>query len=180
MDAEDPFARLADEARAGEARRERVEAAWLRQRATEDATVAGTLVDLAEQARPVAVRSASGRTYRGVVTAVGADFAVVRTGSAGDAWVRAEAIVAVRPEQGLRAREASGARPAPVTTRLVEALAVEAEQRPRVVLVPASGGDAIAGTLRSVGTDVVTVEPDGDRSPWFVRLASIAEVIVRG
>ena len=46
--------------------------------------------------------------------------------------------------------------------RLIEVLAELAAERARVLLVSADGRDAVAGELRAVGYDVVTVRTDGD------------------
>jgi ribosome maturation factor RimP len=66
-----------------------------------------------------------------------------------------------------------------VTTelRLVEVLSELAGERARVVLVPVDGADAVAGELRAVGRDVVTVRTDGDPPAIaYVPLRSVAEV----
>ena len=65
---------------------------------------------------------------------------------------------------------------------LAEALAVLAEERPRVLLVTVAGtGEGaeggVAGELRAVGRDVVSIRLDGARPPHvYVPVANLAEV----
>lgn len=171
----DPYAALADESRAADAAQRRTQTRWLHQQLAEEATLAGTLVDLAESGSLVSVRSRSGRQYRGSVQSVGADFAVV-----GDAWIRLDAIVAVRSDPTRRADTAAGERAPVLTTRLGHALADIAADRPTIVVVPVSG-EPIRGELRAVGLDVMTLTLDGDpRGRCYVALDAVAEVVVAG
>jgi hypothetical protein len=168
----DAFDELADEARATDAVRRRSQARWLRRQATEEATLAGVLVDLSERGDVVSLRSASGRTHRGPVSFVGGDHVVVGH----DVWVRSAAIVAVR----FTGDVATGDRVPVRDTRLVESLAELAPDRPAVVVV-AFDGSSIRGELVGVGADVVTLVLDGDRSQRCVVVVdTIAEVIVTG
>jgi hypothetical protein len=174
----DPFAELADEARAAEARRALVQSRWLRAQAAEEASLAGVLVDLCEAGVAVSLRSRSGRTHRGTVSSVGGDFVAV-----GDALVRLDAVVAVRTDtvagasSGDRATTAARAR----DVRLADVLADLAGARRSVVVVPASAADdALRGEVDAVGIDVVTLLLDGDapRTRCYVPLEAIAEVLV--
>jgi hypothetical protein len=171
----DPYAALADESRAADAAQRRAQTRWLHQQLAEEATLASTLVDLAESGSLVSVRSRSGRQYRGAVQSVGGDFAVV-----GDAWIRLDAIVAVRSDPTRRAGAAAGERASTRPTRLVDALADIAPDRPTIVVVPV-GGEPLRGELRAVGLDVVTLTLDGDPdSRCYVALDALAEVLVAG
>jgi hypothetical protein len=168
----DAFDELADESRAADAVRRRTHARWLRQQAAEEATLVGVLVDLAERGDPVSLRSASGRTHRGVVSFVGGDHVVV-----GEAVrVRFAAVVAVRFAGEL----ASGDRAAVRDTLLVESLSDLAPDRPAIVVVTFDG-TSMRGELVGAGADVISLVLDGDRSErCVVAVDAIAEVIVVG
>src|SRR4051812_21674722 len=72
------LARLLADAAADAAVSDRSQGRVLRQVAEEEATFVGVCVDLAERGVGVVIRTASGRSHRGVVVAVGRDFLVVR------------------------------------------------------------------------------------------------------
>lgn len=152
----DPFTELADEAAAADAAGERARTRWLRQQAAEEATLAGTLLDLAESGATAAVQTASGRVHRGHVSRVGADFVAVD-----DTWIRFASIVTIRPSG--RHRDGGAPRAAVHATRFNEALGERAPERPSVVVGTATG-EALRGTLVAVGVDVLTLTlaPDGD------------------
>ena len=60
---------------------------------------------------------------------------------------------------------------------VAEALGVLAEDRPRVLVVTMADADGVAGELRAVGTDVLTLRMDGVGRPTaYVPIPSIAEV----
>ena len=174
MAGRDPLVELLDEGRACEEAAARARARAVGRQAEEGAHLAGTLVDLAERRTMVAVRTDTGRTHHGIVLAVGADHLRLRAESGGEPLVRLSSIVSVR----LRAGDAGPARGerAPVDDqRLLEALGRVVEERPRVTLV-VRGGEVLAGRLRSVGTDVVSVELDGDAGAGlYVAGAAITE-----
>jgi hypothetical protein len=150
----DELLRLLDDARADEGARARARERALRQAAEEGATLAGHLLDLAEQGRPVRVRTAALRIHVGPVRMVGRDFVAVA-----DALVRFDAIASIRPDVGEDSPVAAGDRAAS-DLHLLEALARLSEGRPRIALVTAGGG-VVAGELRAVGADVVTIRLDG-------------------
>jgi hypothetical protein len=142
----------------------------LRLQAEEEATLAGLLVDAAERGEPVVVMVQGGRTHRGQVAAVGADYVAVRSGRGRLAFVALGAVGAVRAS----GPPASGARPAG-TTDLVDVLARLAEDRPRVQVVTA--GEVLNGELVAVGHDVATLRLDNAEPPLaYVALASVSEV----
>ncbi len=150
---------------------------WLRQMAAEDGTFDGMLVDLAEQGRAVVVRSCTGRSHRGAIRAVGTDFCIV-AGSHGQVLVARAAIDAVRVEPG-------GDRPTPLGDRTVEleadlvtAIAGLAGERRRVQVVTV-GGESLAGELRTVNLDSLSVRLDGDGAVAVVPAGSVAEVGLR-
>ena len=174
------LARWTGEERADEAARSRMRERWLRRQAEEDARFAGVLLDLSEAGAGVAMRTAAGRTVHGQIVAVANDFCVVR--HAGMATFLAfSAVATVRPEPGFRAGDAASGRAAPVAATLGEVLAGLAGDRPRVRVVLEGGGDAVAGELRSVGADVVTLRLDGGAdSPVYLPLAAVREVTLLG
>lgn len=174
------LARWTGDTRAGEAAESRMRERWLRRQAEEDARFAGVLLDLSEGDAAVAVRTTTGRTLHGRLAAVARDFCVVR--HAGLATFLAfAAIASVRPEPGHRAGEAASQRAAPVSAGLGEALAGLAGERPRVRIAVEGGSDALAGELRSVGADVVTLRLDGlQGGSVYVPLAAVREVTLLG
>lgn len=169
----DELLRLLDDARADERGDARARERHLRHVAEEGAHLDGTLVDLAEHGTSVTVRTTSGRSHHGQVLLVGADFCVV-----GEAWIARRAITTVRLDPAQRHEPAVGNRPT-VDLLLVEALARIAFERPRVAVVT-DGGELVAGELRSVGADVVTLRLDGDQGTCYVSASAIGEVLRSG
>ena len=83
-----------------EAARARSRRRWLENAATEEATLGGVLLDLAERRRPVIVRTLAGHRVAGPIIAVGADFVGVADSRLGDtlmpttrSWSRRENLV---------------------------------------------------------------------------------------
>lgn len=178
MQPSDPLVELLDDVRAGDRGAARVRERWLQRQAEEEATLAGTLLDLAERSATVAVRTTAGRVVQGAVVAVGTDFVVVRAVDRRDVCVRLAVVATVRPQVGERHVAAAGDRPAPLDLLLVEVLAGLAPDHPRVALVT-GGGELIAGELRAVGADVVTLRLDGDRrSLCYVAASAVGEAVI--
>lgn len=206
----DPAAQLerwAAEARVDEAARQRTRERWLRQQAEEGGTLAGVLCDLAERGTPVAVRTRAGHQHRGRVQAVGEDFVAVAAGPVGPpgasgpvdpsgavgsagpwgaagsvgpvAFVALAAVSAVQVEAGLA--PPTGDRAPRPGARLANVLAGVAAEREQVLIVTAGHSDPIAGSLRSVGRDLVVVRLAGrEPATAYVPLAAVAEVVVGG
>lgn len=159
------------EQRADAAAASRSRERWLRQAADEEARLAGVLLDLAERADTVVVQGVAARTHRGRVRAVGEDFLALRTGGA-DVLVPFDAVVAVRPE----GRPIEGAdRAQALDLGLAEALAALAGDRRRVLVI-SRDGTGLAGELRSVGRDVLTLRLAQAASTVYVPIASVAEL----
>jgi hypothetical protein len=174
----DELVRLLDEARGADAASSRRRARQLEAAATEGATLAGTLLDLAEAGTSVSVGTTAGRTHHGVVRLVGTDF-VVLGGGDGESWLATASVTTVRTTPDERARPASGDRPA-VDLRLVEALGRVAEGRPELVVLLV-GGEQLAGRLWAVGQDVVTVALAGDhRALVYVSAPAVLGVLRSG
>lgn len=164
-------------ARTDGAARARTRERFLRDTAPEDATFAGVLIELAEQGRPVVVSAGGGRHHRGVLRGVGADFVALRTVDGNDVLVAHQAVDAVRAcgQDPVAPGEASTG----LGAGMVEALAVLAEDRPRVLVVTLPSGEGLAGDLVAVGRDVLTLRLDGAaRDLAYLAVASVATVTV--
>lgn len=167
------------DAAAAEAARERSQERTLRSIASSEGTLVGVLVDLAERSVPVVVRvGASGRTHRGRVLAVARDAVVVRDGAKPPVVVALGSVTSVRPQPHGADVEATGARPAPLDVSWAALLAGFAANRPRVQVV-AGGDEPVAGELRSVGVDVLTLRLDGDQGlALHLNLRAVQEVVL--
>ncbi|MDG1877674.1 MAG: hypothetical protein P8I99_09710 [Acidimicrobiales bacterium] len=119
----------------------------LEHQATEDATLLGALIDLAERGRPVTASAT--RQVTGPVVAVGADFVILRDGRLGDVFVPVERLAVVRPAPG--GGLPTGNRLAGISLTLGSALMKLASERPDVILAPA-GKTSVARCSRSVPT----------------------------
>ena len=172
------YVELLDEGRATDVVAARVRERALRRMAEEAAELAGTLVDLAEQGSPVVVGTVAGRRHRAVVVGVGGDFCLLRADSGAEIHCRLDTITTVRPQPGERQDVASGDR-RPVTDRLLlEVLGRVAGERQRVSLVTRTG-EVVAGELRAVGTDVISVRLDGaGGDSCYVTAATLSEAVL--
>jgi hypothetical protein len=159
-----------------EAARSRARAYWLQRQAGEEGTFAGVLADLAERGRGVVVHLRNGRRHHGRAVLIGADFVAVRTEQHRDVLLALGAVASVRTRAG--DPPTLGDRPVVADLQLVEALAVLAEDRTRVIVRGDDAADAVHGELRGVGRDVATVRLDGAGGTAYVALASVVEVSV--
>ena len=167
--------RWAADAMVDEAARQRTRQRWLRVQAEEEASVLGTLVDLAERARPV-VLDVGQQRIRGTVVGIGADFLAVRSDRGQDVLVRTAAVEVVRAEPGERG--VVGDRAVLVEVALAAVVGPLAAERPDVVIRTRSG-QVVRGELGSAGTDVVRLRADGDPpAPVWVPLEAIDLLIV--
>lgn len=174
----DDLERWAAESLAREAADERVRERWLRRQTEDGATFSTLLLDLAERDATVILATMPGQRHQGRITVVGADFTAVRT-SVGHltllpfAWL--STVVPGGEWTGAYAAGTPEDRPAPLGVMLADALAEAAATRPRVSL--RSGGSAVAGELRSMGADLITLAVGEPRPrPTYVRLGSVSEV----
>lgn len=166
---------LAD-ARSDDAAAARVRERSLREVAEQEATVAGVLLDLAERRVPVAVRTGSGRSHTGTLTALGCDFAAL-AGPGGEVLVAMGALRSVRTAPAVDV--AVGDRTVHTDLRLGDVLALLAAERERALVVTSGGHEAAAGQLRSVGLDVIVLRPDGPSGATvYVPLAAVTEVVL--
>jgi hypothetical protein len=182
--------RWAADARVEMAARRRARERWLRQQAQEEANFAGVLLDLGEKGVEVALHTRAGRVHRGRVGVVGADFVGLLPprgalgapagGGAGEVLVALDGVSSVR--LGAGDRPVTGDRVVASRLSLAEVITGLAAEREKIVLVLADRGETVAGTLQSVGQDVVVVRLDEGSSPArastaYVLTATIAEVL---
>lgn len=169
------------EARVDEAARARSRERWLRRQAGEDGTVAGVLADLLEAGAAVTVHTAAaGAPYAGVVSAVGADFVALGSvgGRGSEVVVRLAAVASVRTRPGTS--DVLGDRRVDARLRLADVVAALADERQSVRLATRDG-DVVAGVVRAVGQDVVSVRTGGTRpSTAYVPTAAIVAVVMEG
>lgn len=103
LTADDPLAALqrwVADGQVDEATRARSRRRWLKNAATEEATLGGVLLDLAERRRPVIVRTLAGHRVAGPIIAVGADFIGVADARLGDTLMPTTRIATVQPAPG--------------------------------------------------------------------------------
>ena len=163
---------------AEEAARERSQTRWLRRIAEEEATFVGVALDLAERGAPVVARTSSGRAHRGRVLAVGRDFVVLRDGGGPPVFLAVQGLSSLRPQPGSPAADTAGGRAAPLDVGFAALLVGLAADRPRVQ-VSALGDEPVAGELRSVGVDVLTLRLDGDTGlRAHVRIGAVTELLL--
>ena len=171
--AEDPLVGLTDDARVAEAIAERSQQRDLTLRASELATLAGTLRDLAERGAGVGVTTVSGRHYQGSARAVATDHVVLATPAGQQVFVRLSAIATVRPDQAARAPLAQGDREAAQDLLLVERCATWVADRPSMALSVRGHADLVRGRLLAVAEDLLSMSLDGSRSPTYVAAGAV-------
>ena len=169
------LARWAADAAVDEAARARARARWLRVQADESASLAGTLMTLAERAQAVVLDVADQR-LGGLVVGIGDDFVAMRTDIGQHVLVRTEVIAAVRAGPG--AAVVVGDRSPLLEVGLAGVLVPMAADRP-TVLVRTTAATSIRGELRAAGTDVIRIRVDADppATAW-VPVAAIAVVVL--
>ncbi|HEV2810661.1 MAG TPA: hypothetical protein VGV93_09740 [Acidimicrobiales bacterium] len=169
------FIDLLDEGRATEVRAARAREHALRRMAEEGAQLAGTLIDLAERRSPVILATVAGRHHHGVVVGVGGDYCVVRTDGGVEIHLCLDALTTLRPAPGERHVVASGERRPPTDHLLLEVLGRAVGDRRPVSLVTRTG-EVVAGELRAVGMDVVSLSPHGNAGETcYVAASAVSE-----
>lgn len=174
----DALRRLVADAAAADAARARSHERGLRQAVEEEATLAGTFVDLTERRGRVAVRTTRDRVHRGTVVAVGRDFAAVHDVDLPPVFVPFAAVSSVRVLDD--PATPGGSRPGALSASLANVVATLAPDRPRVQ-VATRAEEVFTGVLRSAGVDVCTLRldagPDGLLAPMVhVPLTSVADL----
>jgi hypothetical protein len=110
-----------------------------------------------------------------VIRILGGDFVAMRTAAGVEVLMPMAAISSLRTAPSVP--PSSGDRVVTTELCLGDVLAELATDRARVRLALLDGRDAVAGELRAVGTDVVTLRSDGEGNPMaYVRIGAIAEV----
>ena len=144
----------------------------MRRQAAEEATLLGLLVDLAERRAGAALRTVAGRTHRGEILGVGADFVAVRAPGGPARLVRLAALTSaeVAPGEG----SPGPARPVSPTITIVDVLTALAADRPRVQV--AIGADLVTAELDVVGADVLILRREDPPGVLYVPLDSASEV----
>jgi hypothetical protein len=156
--------------------RSRRRAADLRDQAAQEGTLRGVLVDLAERARPVVLRTVAGTEHRVALTVVGRDVVAGRTMRGEHATAGLDAVASVRAEPG--AAPSIGDRQVDQSTTLVGHLHELASVRPDIVAT-LRDGSRLSGTLTTVGIDVLTIQlHDSDHSAVHVALGALADLVV--
>lgn len=174
-----PLERWVAELRVADAARSRSAQAWHARLGAEAATFAGVLADLGTRGSPVVVELTGGRWHRGRVRLVGADVAVLRTGtdrsSQRDVVLATAAVVSVRVAPG--AAEEVGGGPVSATTTLATVLTTLAGTGTEVA-VRTAGGEPVVGEIESVGRDVMVIRLTGRAGRVYVRLGSLVDASV--
>ena len=174
---DDELVSLLDESRANEAALERSRRRWLRQQEHDTATLAGVLVDAAEQHTRLTVTTTSGRAHTGDVALLGGDFCALGIGDGTLIYVPLRAVATVSPDMSVRAVPAAGARTPARDTTFAEAVADAAGERPPATVV-SQPSTIVSGTLVGVGADVATIEGERRRMT-YVALSSVTEISLR-
>jgi len=165
---------LTDQQRADQAAGARRRAQSLRTQSAEAGSFAGVLVDLGEREQSLAISTLSGRTLRGVIRTIGADFVGLRGPSGEGCLVALAAIAVARAEPG--AAPSLGDRVVEVDTGLAGVLAGLAPERPWLSVHTASG-EALTGSLLRVGLDVLAVRSDAGATA-YVPLRNLSDVVL--
>lgn len=169
------LARWAADAAVDEAARRRTRARWMRLQAEEEATLAGTLVDLSERRSPV-VLDVGQQRVRGTISGVGADFVAMRSDRGQQVLVRIEAIDVVRSEPG--SVDVRGDRTVTVDVGFDAVLGPLAADRPDV-MIRSTAGVTVRGRLVRAGVDVVRLRVHGEPPvPTWVPMAAMAMVVL--
>lgn len=174
------LARWAADAAVDEAARRRVRSRWLRLQAEEEATLAGTLLDLAERGQPV-VFDVGDQRVRGTLSGIGADFVALRSDRDQQVLVRSTAISVVRAEPGagdvLGDRTPADGSPT-VDVGFDAVLGPLAADRPDVLIRTVTGG-SVRGRLTRAGVDVLRLLVDGDPpAATWVPTAAVAMLVL--
>ncbi|MFU8839624.1 MAG: hypothetical protein ACNA8R_02750 [Nitriliruptoraceae bacterium] len=177
---DEAFLSLEDEARHAAEVAARSERHQRLQRASEVATWTGTLEDLAERRLPVVLRVAGGRAFRGNLVAAERALVALRSDADQLVVVRTEAVRLLRPQPGVPVAVAMGDRQRVAGRRMVEVLQQLTEERTRVLLGVDGIQEPVAGRLRALGEDVVTLELDDatPRALVYLPISAVQDVVV--
>lgn len=150
----DPLVDLVDASRLEAAVRERTQRRLLAAADGDEASLVGSLGELAERRVTVHLDTLAGQRARGRVRALAADH-VVLEGQHGRTLVALDAVSAVRVDRDVRVRVGGAGRaPIPAGQTLAEALRELRDDRVDVLLV-VRGSPAVRGRVVDVGSDLL-------------------------
>jgi hypothetical protein len=157
------FAGLLRRARADDATSARIRERHLRSAAAADATMVGLLVDAAERAEELVIRTDGGRTLVGRVVHVTIEVVAIESPTRLLTYIPIAGIGSFRIIPGTAdGRDASGDRSPTRRTSWATVVAELASTRPRVRIGIRGEPSRLAGELRSAGVDVITLALDGN------------------
>lgn len=163
----------AADAAVDEAARARSRARWLEIQAEEEATLAGTLLDLAERKSWV-VASVGAHRVRGVISGVGTDFVALLSRRGQPALIPTAAMDSVATEPGETPVRGDRDAALALDVSLAGVVVPIAAERPDV-LIHTRAGVSARGMLRSAGADVLQLRAGDDRpTTTWVPLGSVA------
>lgn len=149
---------------------------WLRRAASEDASLAGVLLDYAERKSILSIETLAGSEYVGFIDGAGSELVAVRT-SAHHVVINLEGIFTVNLVSDRHTTDLPvGHRMSLTDTHLGDVLRQVSAEGPQIVL-RSWQGQAAEGMLRAVGRDVVLLRRDTGASS-YVRLQSVSEVLL--
>lgn len=146
--------------------------------ASESATFAGTLLDLAERHVGVTLLLRGNHSVQGSVVSIAPDHVVLATDTHQRTHVRIRAIVTARADHDVRVPVAQGHREVRDGLRLMERLARWEEDRPVVAVIVEGRGEPLRGRLLAVGEDVLSLDLTDDRHPSYLPDHAIHAVMV--
>ena len=171
----DPLVDLVDDSRLQAAALERTQRRLLAEADGDEATLLGTLGELAERRVTLHLDTVAGHRARAHVRAIAGDH-VVLEGPHGRSLVALRAISAVRVDRDVRVRVGGAGRGgAPVAGTFAEALRPLRDERADVLVV-VLGAPAVRGRVTDVGSDVVGVDSDA-REHVVVPLRAVVAVV---
>lgn len=158
-----------DEAAAGRARQRSLE-----HQAAQEATIAGVVIDLAEQDLPVTLKTNAAQVFKGKITAVGLNFVFVLDAERGEVLIPTKAITMISAAP--TSRPAIGVRPQS-SVLLGDVLNELVLDKAQVKVAVAD--ECVTGTLHAVGTDVMAIALSGaPRALAHVAVAAIDHLLV--
>jgi hypothetical protein len=169
--------RWAAEARVGEAAASRSREGWLRQAASEDASLVGTLVDLAERGTPVVVTMRSGRRLRAAIWRVGADCVAVQHDDRRVSWLALNAVAAIGAEPGGQAVP-TGTRRVESEVTLADVLGDLVADQATVAVFLSDMTDPLRGRLVGGGRDIVRLTRSGESPDEVVIAVQVVSEVV--
>jgi hypothetical protein len=148
---------------------------WHRQLAADELTLAAVVADLAGRGDAVTVLTLAGTQHCGRLVAAGEDFVAVAPSASQHLLVPLWGLAAIQAA----ARLAGEARPLQEALRLADVLTTLSADRPRAAARLLAGGNPVVGELTGAGSDIAVIAAeDGSRSVTYLRLRSVAELLV--